>query len=319
MEIAFTALSPGSNVHLWRVGSYGASPASAPEELLYMGSGTVRAIGTGVTDLRPGDRVALSTGHQAWVAAPRSQVHRIPDGLELRVASLAYLSAWSVSALHLGGYRAAETVAVVGLGLVGSSAAGVANLMGARVAGLDVDPARVGFGGGLGLGAVARIDSEEGRAEIARFLGERGPDLVIETTGHWSGLREAIRLARDFTRIAIMGIYRDPPPPELGLELYGALQGYPAAFHYRRLQFIGVGSDPAPADGAGPTPYPFTTRSNFAYILEQAARGRLRLDRLVTDVLTPDQIGAALERFGGGDRSMVGVVFDWTSGAADPR
>src|SRR4029077_1858200 len=126
--------------------------------------------------------------------------------LGLREAAVSYLCSWSVSALHLGRYLAAETVVVVGQGLVGASAALVAELMGARVLGLDVDPTRVAFAGGLGLSAVEQPGALGSDERIAAFLGSGGPDLILETTGSWFGLRQAIQLARDFTRIAIMGI-----------------------------------------------------------------------------------------------------------------
>ncbi|MER3438329.1 MAG: hypothetical protein C4346_12510 [Chloroflexota bacterium] len=75
-----------------------------------MGSGIVEAAGEGVTGLAPGDRVAMiGVGHQAYAALPAEQVQKVPDGFSLRDASLSYLAAWSLSALHLAGYRAAET------------------------------------------------------------------------------------------------------------------------------------------------------------------------------------------------------------------
>ena len=144
---------------------------------------------------------------------------------------------------------------------------------------------------------------------IATFLGPNGADLILETTGSWHGLRQAIKLARDFTRIAVMGIYRQPPPAELGLELFGLLNNFPSKFHYQRLQIIGLGSDPDVV--VPPAPHLATRRTNWAYVLEQAARGRLPLERLITHTMAPAEIGSALERLSGGDTSMVGVVFDW--------
>jgi threonine dehydrogenase-like Zn-dependent dehydrogenase len=315
VRIAHTAISPGSNVHVYRTGSYSGTGTAIPEDVLYMGSGIVETVGSGVPEgswVRPGARVALSTGHQEFAVVPAASVHHVPAGLPLRTAAVAYLSSWSVSALHLGGYRAAETVIVVGQGLVGASAALVADLMGARVLALDVDDTRAALARGRGLAAVEQPGTDGAGERIAAFLGPNGPDLILETTGSWHGLRQAIALARDWTRIAVMGIYRTPPPPDLGLELFGMLNGYPSKFHYQRLQFIGVGSDPDVV--TAPAPHLATRSSNFAYILEQAARGRLALDRLITHVLAPDEVGSALERLSGGDMSMVGVVFDWPSG-----
>src|SRR5207253_5116498 len=128
--------------------------------------------------------VVLSTGHQALTVVPAPGLHRVPAALGLREAAVSYLCSWSVSALHLGRYRAAESVVVVGQGLVGASAALVAELMGARVLALDMDAARIAFAGQLGLGTVEQLGSEgadgaEGR--IAAFLGAAGPDLILET------------------------------------------------------------------------------------------------------------------------------------------
>ena len=93
----------------------------------------------------------------------------------MREAAVSYLCSWSVSALHLGRYRAAETVVVVGQGLVGASAALVAELMGARVLALDVDGTRAAFAGRLGLGAVEQPGSEGADERIAAFLVRPAP------------------------------------------------------------------------------------------------------------------------------------------------
>jgi len=309
VKAAFTALSPGSNLYVFRTGGYGGSTGKR-EEAVYMGSGVVEAVGAGVTRVGPGDRVAMvGVGHQEYAVLGEAQVHPIAHGLELQDASLGYLSAWSVSALHLGQYAAAETVVVIGLGLVGLSAALMADQMGARVLGIDVDERRVAFAGQVEFGAVAMPTEAD---EIAEFLGETGVDLILETSGSWHGFKQALGLARDWTRIAVMGIYRQPPPADLALELHGLLYGFPSKFHYQRLQIIGCGSDPA--EVVSPNPRLATTSRNFAYTLERAGQGKLPLGRLVSHVVKSGDIESVMRAMIGGDRGYVGVVFDWTQG-----
>ncbi len=310
VRTAFTALSPGSNVHVYKSGTYQMDGRPPRTEALYMASGVVEAIGPDVDDRAVGDRVAMSgSGHQEFAVLPVNRTFLVPEALSLRDASIAYLASWSVSALHLGNYVAAETVVVMGLGLVGASAAIVADSMGARVLGIDAAPERIAFAARFGLGAVQLSSAMDADERIADYVKPNGPDLIIETTGSWAGLKHAIALARDYTRIAIMGIYRQPPPPELGRELFLQAFDYPSKFHYGRLQIIGCGSDPG--EITEPMPRMATRSSNFAYTLEQAARGRLSIGKLVTTVAPADQIEPIVRRFADGDRSMVGVVFDW--------
>ena len=85
----------------------------------------------------------------------------------------------------------------------------------------------------------------------------------------------------------------------------------PSKFHYQRLQIIGCGSDPD--EVAYPNPRLATRRRNYAYLLEQAGRGRLPLGKLITHTLPPQEIGNALSTLADGNKQMIGVVFDWNS------
>lgn len=311
IRLHYTALSPGSSLHVYQSGSYGPSQPTGKVDVLYMGSGVIETVGDGVDPSRAGQRVAFTgIGHQEYGVVAEKLAIPVPNDVPLDIASLAYLSAWSVSALHLGAYAAAETVAVVGLGLVGASAAITADAMGARVLGIDADPDRLAFGRSLGLGCVEDAITLSSSDAARGFLDDAGADLIIETSGSWAGFRTAWSLARDYSRIALMGIYREPPPPDLQKLLHQEIFGFPSKMHYQRLQIIGCGSDPETL--AEPMPRMATKHRNFAWALEQAARGRLRLDALKTSTRRPDEIESVLRQLLAGDRSEVGIVFDWT-------
>lgn len=310
VKITHTAISPGSNVYAFRHAMSGI--ATGPQrdnrqDCVYMGSGIVSALGEGVTGLRVGEAVALSgNGHAEYAVLPAHRVYPLPPGVDPRDASLSYLAGWAVSALHIGRYAAAENVVVVGLGLVGASAALVADMVGARVVGIDVDPTRRAAAESLGFGLVAAPGDER----IRDYVGERGVDLILETSGAWAGFQTAFELARDYTRIALMGIYRDLPSPQTAIDLHRMLYTFPSKLHYQKIEIVGCGYDPETAlPGSN---YTFTRDSNFTYLLEQMGRGKVAIGKLVSEVFRPDEVQAVFERFAAGDKSLIGAVFDWT-------
>lgn len=310
IRITHTAISPGSNVYIYQTGSYAGHWEGTPQECIYMGSGVVTALGTGVDSLRIDDRVAVNgAGHQEYAVAPANRACRLPDTVSSEAASLSYLAGWAVSALHLGRYAASETVAVVGLGLVGASTALVADMMGARVIGIDVAPERVEHARSFGLTAVVQGGLDTTDCDIAAIAGRRGVDLIMETSGAWPGFEQAFSICREYSRIALMGLYRRAPSPEFALKMHQKLYGFPSKLHYQKIEVVGCGYDPeeAPSD----SPYTFTREANFAYLLEQAGRGKIDLEKLVTHRFPAGEIETVLKRFADGDRSMIGAVLEW--------
>lgn len=311
VRVTHTAISPGSNVYIFQTGSYTGDWEGKPQDCIYMGAGVVSKLGDGVEGLAAGNTVSMNgIGHQEYAVVPARRAHKLPATVSPEAASLSYLAGWAVSALHLGRYAAAENVAVIGLGLVGSSAALVAELMGARVLAIDIAPERVAFGSGLGLGAVVQADDPQAERQIAEFVGSRGVDLVLETSGAWSGFEQAFSLAREYTRIALMGLYRRPPAAGYALKLHQMLYSFPSKLHYKKIDIIGCGYDPE--ETLQDAPYTFTRESNYAYLLEQAGRGKIDLSKLVTHRFRPDEVETVLQRFAGGEKGMIGAVFDWT-------
>lgn len=310
VKVTHTAISPGSNVYIYQTGSYTGEWLGTPQECIYMGSGVVTGIGEGVDSVRMGQPEAMNgVGHQEYYVGPAGKVHPLPAGVSPEEASLSYLAGWSVSALHLGRYAAAETVAVVGLGLVGASAALVADMMGARVIGIDVAPERVERAATFGLTAVVQGGQGDTDRLIAEAAGPRGVDLVLETSGAWSGFEQAFSVCREYSRIALMGLYRRTPSAEHALKLHQMLYSFPSKLHYKKIDIVGCGYDPE--ETLPDAPFTFTREANFRYLLEQAGRGKIDLEQLVTHQFRPDEIGDVLAQFSNGDRSMIGAVFAW--------
>jgi NADPH:quinone reductase-like Zn-dependent oxidoreductase len=100
-------------------------------------AGEVVAVGAGVSDFKPGQKVMALTNHSyaELVVVPSAELATVPDGLELQQAGALPLVTTTGAALieHVGP-RSGQTVLVTGaLGGVGRTAVHVATQRGARV------------------------------------------------------------------------------------------------------------------------------------------------------------------------------------------
>ncbi|OJK00952.1 hypothetical protein ASPACDRAFT_117566 [Aspergillus aculeatus ATCC 16872] len=186
-------------------------------------SGTIHAVGGAVTDLQPGDRVAIEPGFPCRRCRPCKMgrynlcpamkfaadppdahgtlcrvfrmpadfVYKIPDALSLQEAVLVEPLAVAVHAVRLAEVRPALHVLVQGAGTIGLLVAAVAKAYGVtRVGVSDVSEAKVEFARGFLPGVtVMRPDGADNAEEVAaRFRGEmglgaQGVDAVVECTG----------------------------------------------------------------------------------------------------------------------------------------
>lgn len=156
-------------------------------------AGTVRAIGTGVARVKPGDRVLIhvDTGAYATEALAREdQCLPLPDEMsfvEATALGLAAQTAW-FALLERGGFQPGDVVLVNGAsGAVGQAAVQIASALGgiAIAAASAVDKARALLQGShcsfADLGAADLRNSL--REQVLQASGGRVADVVIDTLG----------------------------------------------------------------------------------------------------------------------------------------
>ena len=176
----------------------------------YSSAGTVLAVGDGVGDLRPGDRVACGgTGyanHAEVNFIPRNLVARVPESVGLEEASLTTIGAIAMQGLRQADLHLGETVAVIGAGLVGLLAIQLARASGCRVLALDVDPARVECAAHFGA-HLALLSGDSRTHTAVRHFSPFGIDAALITAASPSPepLELATKLLRDRGRAIVVG------------------------------------------------------------------------------------------------------------------
>ncbi len=188
-----------------------------PQTPGYSSAGTVVAVGEGVTDIRPGDRVACAGAgfavHAEIACVPRLLLARIPqralnDGDEVSFDEAAFSTLGAV-ALH--GIRTAEAklgdaVAVIGLGLLGQITVQLLKAAGCRVLGFDIDPSRADLARRQGANAVAS-SAPAFRDLCAESSHGMGADCVLITaeTPSSDPVNLAGEIARDRAIVVAVG------------------------------------------------------------------------------------------------------------------
>jgi NADPH2:quinone reductase len=164
-------------------------------------AGVVEDVGSAVTDLKPGDRVAYILPNGAYRTrrtVPADRVVKLPDGVEFDVAASVMLKGLTTQFLLTTCYavKPGETV------LVHAAAGGVGLLMGQWLKMLGVtcigtagSPEKVAMAKANGYSHVIDYRAEDFVAKVKEITGGKGCDVVYDSVGHdtWRGSLKCLR------------------------------------------------------------------------------------------------------------------------------
>lgn len=209
-------------------------------------SGTVEAIGAGVTDLAVGDRVAAAPDGGAYAEVVRARaglVYPLDAHTDLRQAAgvVALMTAYNVLLLK-GALAPGETVLVqAAAGGVGTLLLQLAKLHGAgRVIGVVGSEAKVDVARRFGADEVLVVRDTDLRPPLRRAAPD-GVDLVLDSAGG-DAFAAALEALRPFGRIVSFGDTGGAPGPVPTAGLHKRNQtilGYSSG-HYRKHRPAGV-------------------------------------------------------------------------------
>lgn len=153
------------------------------------GAGVVESVGEGVTEVRPGDRVAwaMQTGAYAeYAVVPAWKLAPIPDGLSFQLAAASLLQGMTAhyltrSTFPLGpGDRAVIHAAAGGVGLL---LVQVAKRLGATVFATVGNDAKADLVSSLGADHVIIYTRDDFQAEVMRLTEGKGVHIVYDSVG----------------------------------------------------------------------------------------------------------------------------------------
>ena len=204
-------------------------------------AGIVEAVGPDVKEFKVGDRVyadnfvtcgtcdacrkgdymscsstwSVGTIH-AWdgcyaeyMQMPERHVHRLPDALSMDEGALIEPASIAYDAFHGVTLTKDDTAVVYGTGAIGMVAVWLAKYYGAGrviLVGRSDDKLKVGLQ--IGADAVINGKTEDAVAKIRELsLGGKGANLVIETSGSLSALKDSIACCARYARVSVVSFY----------------------------------------------------------------------------------------------------------------
>ncbi|MBR1281730.1 zinc-dependent alcohol dehydrogenase family protein [Bradyrhizobium sp. AUGA SZCCT0177] len=156
-------------------------------------AGRIEAVGSGVRDIKVGQKVLLSARDLAqrggcyaeMVAAPADAIHLLPEQVDLEAAvCLAnYQVAWALLN-ECGSARPPKWVLIIGAaGGVGSSLVQLAKLAGMTVIGTVSSEEKAVFASAMGADGIIYYRGEDVVARVRELTNGRGVDLVLDHVG----------------------------------------------------------------------------------------------------------------------------------------
>lgn len=268
----------------------------------YSNVGIVRAAGSAVERVQPGQRV-FSYGNHASAARYNQQrlVIPVPDSLDGAVAASARMAGVALTSILVSEIRENPWVAVFGLGMVGNLAAQFFRIRGCRVIGVDPVEHRRALAERVGIATTVGGNQEEAQAHLMEITGGRGADITVDAVGHSAVVMQALKATARFGQLVILGSPRVP--------VEGNLTELLSDVHLRFITVRGALEWLVPI-------YPdigerTSQWSKQEMIFDWVRRGELQLAPLISHVLRPDQIKEAYEGLLRQPETYTGVALKW--------
>jgi L-iditol 2-dehydrogenase len=231
----------------------------------------------------------LNGAYAQFIAIPARIVQQnllpIPDGVSFRQAALTEPLACTIHGIERSNIHLGDVVCVIGQGPIGLMLTRLANLRGAHVIAVDLNPFRLEKARGFGADGLVDAAAVADPVQAVRRLtpGGRGVDVAIEAVGSPETWEQAIAMTRPAGLVNLFG----------GCKSGTHIQIDTRRIHYDELHVIGVFHHT-----------PRYVRTALSLISD----GQIDADGLITHEMGLETLEEALQLVASGDALKVAVI-----------
>ncbi len=316
VKVHNSLVSPGTELGGWRGLQEeldDPDPGVKPIPFGYSNAGIVLEVGDGVKEFKVDDRVAcIGMGyamHTNYALVPHNLCVALPEKMTFAQGAYATLSGTALHTVRRGKPELGESVAVVGLGIVGQLTAMLYQLAGNFVIGWDVIPFRAEIAKKWGIDATAVVGAEDEVGITTKFTDKYGLDAAViayggDANGSIEKIHQCLKCAPDghlMGRIMVPG---------------NAIFTYPMTVtnvDIRRSSRVGPGYHDESWELGRDYPPVFmrwTTHTNLELCMRLIAEGKLKVDSLTTHTIPLEDVDTKISAIINEPDKILGVVFE---------
>lgn len=272
----------------------------------YSNAGIVIAIGEGVTNIKVGDKVAAAgaglANHAEYVVVPQNLVMKVPEGLDLQLASTVTLGGIALQGVRRADLRMGEFGVVIGAGILGLLTVQFLKNSGIRTIVSDINEDRLKIAKELGADLVINPAKTDLVKTVTDFTGGYGADGIIFTAATASSepLSDAFKSCKKKGRVILVGVS--------GMEIKRG-DIYQKELDFKISTSYGPGRyDRQYEDLGHDYPYAYvrwTENRNMAEYLRMLQEDKVKLDLLINKVYPIDQAEEAYDSLQGPEKPII--------------
>ena len=179
-----------------------------PTPIGYCNVGTVIKVGKGVKNFQIGDKVVSNGYHSEIVSVPKNLCAKIPKDISDEDAVFSILGAISLQGIRLANTNLGETVAVIGLGLIGLLTVEILKASGCHVIAIDIDEKKVKIARSLGVHSIKLSKTNTAVSTVDKITNGVGVDAAIisSSSSNNDPIELASKLCRKRGSVVLIGV-----------------------------------------------------------------------------------------------------------------
>lgn len=262
----------------------------------YSTVGRVAEVGSEVKHLKAGDRVFARTCHSAGAVVSADAAVPIPDNVSDEAAGWGALSIITQTGIRRAEHTMGDTAVVIGLGPLGQLVTQYLRVLGLqRIIAVDTAPARLAFAQSHGATDIFEGSAADAIEFVKSCTDGQLADAVYDMTGHWAVLPLALKLARRFGKVMLIGDTPEPTRQHLTQDVLA-----------RQVSIIG-----SHGENLQPQFAHWSGRRQCSLYFDYVKRGLMQTGDLITHRMKPADANDAYQLLATKRSDVMGMVFDW--------